>query len=110
MISDYPPKISEGMICYTKRDVIIAHNEIYGINKVIPKQTLVQIKRKAAVSLNVDSIECYVVYFKLSTGIISDTTIERRHLAYYSKTIKDLWSNYDRYAKDLQDKLSLQAN
>lgn len=110
LLNDYPPKISEGMIYYTKRDVPIASNEVYGINRILPKHSLVQIKRKAVVSGNVNNAEHYIVYFKLSTGAISDTIVERRHLMHYAKTISDLWGNYGKYAKDLQNQLSLQAN
>lgn len=98
------------MIYYTKCDVAIASNEVYGSNKVLPKHSLVQIKRKAVVSGNIDNVEHYIVYFKLSTGVISDTIVERRHLMYYARVISDLWSNYGKYAKELQNQLLLQAN
>lgn len=94
------------MIFYTKQDVTITSNEVYGINKIIPKYSLVQIKRKA-VLCDDDGAEFYVVYFKLFTGAISDTVINRRQLKYYARSVKDLWSNYGKYTKDLHDQLSL---
>lgn len=105
ILTDYPPKLVVGMIYYTVCELTIKSDIIFSASRVIPKHTLVQIKRRAHKSTG---LEYYLVYFKLSNGIISDTIIRRRDLKYYSHANDKLWSDYANYHQDLQNKLLLQ--
>jgi hypothetical protein len=52
-----------------------------------------------------EGIEYYIVYLKLSNGMISDIEINRKDMSFYSSGIKGLWDDYSRYHKELQLRL-----
>lgn len=107
-LDDYPAIIESSMVFYLSKDTWV---ELGDSQTILPKYTLVQIRRKSMFSgEGPKDIQYYLVYYKRSRGGISDASIDRRDLKFYARRIDGLWNDYQYYQQELRNKILLQGS